>query len=315
MKRINKLAAMFLVLTLTTFSPVAAFAEEVENLELTDVTDVTDVTDATEELDVIEETENDESLEVEGKGKQKPWKAERETIKQEKANIEVLKDEVEVEIESLESQLEEAELIGDATLVETLKIQIEALKTEKDSYQSQMKQSIDQMKQIMKSKYSQKELSELSLVGQILSSEGNVQVIPVENIFVKNRDVKFDTPPVIKYGRTLIPVRAIVESTGATVDWNGDSQEVTISKDDKIIIFNLSENKVYVNGIVAEIDVPAEIMNNRTMVPIRFVAENFGLNVQWEQDSQTISIDEETIEPVETVEDVNTETTQDSIIE
>lgn len=61
-------------------------------------------------------------------------------------------------------------------------------------------------------------------------------------------------------------------------------------EDDKVIIFNLAENKVYVGEDEVAIDVPAEVMNNRTMVPLRFIAENLGLSVEYDNETQTIQV-------------------------
>lgn len=286
MKTFNKMTAIMLILSMTVFSPSAAFAKDIEKNQQRDAAAVTALGESSED------TQSDAASEELGNGKQKPWKAERETLKLEKAEIEILKDQTETEIGNLETQLEAAEASGDAVLAESLKAQIESLKTVRDGYKEEMKQKIEEMKQVMRDKYSEQELIELSLVGQSLAAEENVQIIPVENILVKNRDVKFDTPPVIKQGRTLIPVRAIAESTGATVDWDGETQTVTIVKGEKEIVFNLSENKVYIDGADTAIDVSAEVMNNRTMVPIRFVAEYFGLDVEWDGENQTIEIEE-----------------------
>ena len=311
MKKFNKLVAIMLVFALTALSPSSAFAEGTADITSEEIqsSDTSEVADA----DEIGEAESDEALESQGKGKQKPWKSERETLKLEKANMEILKAGIETQIEELESQLEAAEANGDAVAVADLKEQIESLKTEKDGYKAQMKQKIEEMKQIMRNKYTVEELNQLSLVAQTLEAVEGVETLPVENIFVKGKDVKFDTPPVIKQGRTLIPVRAIAESTGAIVEWDGETKTVTITKDNKVIVFKLLENKVFINGTEATIDVPANVMNNRTMVPIRFVAENFGLDVEWDGESQTIEIADATTQPEPVTEQTTTEPTTESI--
>jgi len=285
MKSIKVLAMMLVVLLSLSF-PAAAFAEETDIETGKDVEQETDL-----DTDDIEDEKEDLSNENDGKGaKAKPWKEAKKLIEQEKNAIEALKDGIEVEKDNLELQLEAAELSGDEATIASLKEQLEALKIEQGDYKAQMKEKIHQMQLVMKEKYSLEELEQLKTISESLSSLENVEAIPVENILIGKGNLKFDTPPVIKEGRTLIPVRAISEAMGASVEYNAEEKIVTITKDDKIIIFNLSENKVYVGENEAEIDVPAEVMNNRTMVPLRFIAENLGLLVEYDDETQTIEV-------------------------
>lgn len=122
------------------------------------------------------------------------------------------------------------------------------------------------------------------------------KVLPVENV-ITDKDVKFDTPPVIKHGRTLIPLRAVAEGMKADVSYDAEKHEVTIVKnadtEEEIkIVMDLEKGTVKVNNEPVEIDVPAEVMNNRTMVPLRFIAEQLNLKVQWDQETQTVTLEE-----------------------
>ncbi|MCT4595714.1 MAG: copper amine oxidase N-terminal domain-containing protein [Anaeromicrobium sp.] len=158
----------------------------------------------------------------------------------------------------------------------------------------EMKKIKLEMKRLMKNTYSQKELNLLRKKGEEIAAKNpDAKVIPVENIIKKKGYFKFDTPPVIKEGRTLIPVRAITEGLGANVTWNGEERKVIVSKGDSEIIFQLKDGKVFVNGEEKTIDVPAQIMNNRTIVPLRFIAEELGLKVDYDGETDTIEIDEE----------------------
>jgi len=99
--------------------------------------------------------------------------------------------------------------------------------------------------------------------------------------FVNGRQPEFDVPPIIRDGRTLIPVRAITEALGATVEWDSDTRTVTITRGDVVIVLRIADRTVTVNGEEIELDVPPGIMNSRTMVPIRFVSETLGAAVDW----------------------------------
>jgi len=93
--------------------------------------------------------------------------------------------------------------------------------------------------------------------------------------YVNAASVKLDSPPVIQNSRTLVPVRFISEQMGAKVTWNDVKRQVTIAQGTKTIILTINSNKVLVNGKTVTIDVPAKIINSRTMVPVRFVSEQF----------------------------------------
>ncbi len=99
-----------------------------------------------------------------------------------------------------------------------------------------------------------------------------------------------DAQPIIEDGRTLVPLRSIFESMGATVTWNQDSQTATAVKGNTTVILPIGSTDPTINGQVKKLDVPAKIINGRTLAPLRFVGEAFGGTVGWDQASQTITI-------------------------
>ena len=101
-----------------------------------------------------------------------------------------------------------------------------------------------------------------------------------------------DQTPIIIEGRTLVPLRAIFEAMNATVDWNADTRTVTSTRGGITIKLTIGDNKIFKNELVTELDVPAQIINDRTMVPARAVAEAFGADVQWDGDTRTVIITE-----------------------
>ncbi|AGB18615.1 copper amine oxidase N-terminal domain-containing protein [Thermoanaerobacterium thermosaccharolyticum] len=109
----------------------------------------------------------------------------------------------------------------------------------------------------------------------------------------KGKEIKFDIPPVIKSGTTLIPVRAVVESLGANVNWDAASNTVTITKGDKTIVFDLNNSKVYVNGTEVTISMPAMEISNRTFVPLRFIAESLGVKINYDNNTGNIDIEDD----------------------
>jgi hypothetical protein len=111
-------------------------------------------------------------------------------------------------------------------------------------------------------------------------------------VLVNGVEVTFpDTQPYIKNNRTLVPVRFVVEQLGAQVGWNNKNQEVTIEKDGKKIILKIGSKVVTVNGSKVTLDAPAELKGDRTMVPLRFVSEAFGANVDWNGKEKVVTIE------------------------
>ncbi|NCO27887.1 MAG: copper amine oxidase [Caldiserica bacterium CG_4_8_14_3_um_filter_35_18] len=105
------------------------------------------------------------------------------------------------------------------------------------------------------------------------------------------------TTPVIipKWGRTIVPIRALVEALGGTIVWDGDTRKVTINFKGTLIELWIDNPKAKVNGVenwidTSNHDVKPTIINSRTMLPLRFVAENLGCQVDWEGTTQTITI-------------------------
>lgn len=96
--------------------------------------------------------------------------------------------------------------------------------------------------------------------------------------------------PVIINDRTLLPVRAVVEEMGGKVSWDDNTQTVTLNyNSDEIKLFIDSETAI-LNGTELTLDTAPTIMSDRTMLPIRFIAESFKFNVNWAEETQTVII-------------------------
>ena len=99
-----------------------------------------------------------------------------------------------------------------------------------------------------------------------------------------------NTTPIEKNGRTLVPIRSVIEAFGGDVSWNGDTRTATLKMDGDTVSLTIGSNTGYLNGVGQYLDVAPEIINGRTMLPIRFVAESFNLGVAWEGDTRTVTI-------------------------
>ncbi|TMV51647.1 copper amine oxidase N-terminal domain-containing protein [Paenibacillus mesophilus] len=109
-------------------------------------------------------------------------------------------------------------------------------------------------------------------------------------VLVDDQLQKYDQSPVNVDGRTMVPLRAIFEALGAKVEWDGATQTVTATKDDINISLTINSNEALVNGKKVTLDVPAQLINEKTMVPVRFVSEALGADVQWDNYSRSVII-------------------------
>lgn len=111
-----------------------------------------------------------------------------------------------------------------------------------------------------------------------------------KDTIINGKTVENDVAPKIVNDRTMLPIRFIAEALGAKVEWFGDTSTVKITAEGIEISLTIGDNFAMVNGEKVELDSPSFVENDRTYLPIRFVAENLGANVEWDEDTQTVSI-------------------------
>lgn len=100
----------------------------------------------------------------------------------------------------------------------------------------------------------------------------------------------FDVPPAIVNGRTMLPLRVIFEALGLNVGWDPVTKTITGTGDGTTVILTIDNPNAAVNGKSITLDVPAMIMNGRTVVPTRFVAEATGADVGWNGAMRRVTI-------------------------
>jgi alpha-tubulin suppressor-like RCC1 family protein len=121
--------------------------------------------------------------------------------------------------------------------------------------------------------------------------------IPVVNhtpnkftIYLDGKQISFDQPPIEKDGRVQVPLRAIFDAIGADIVWDGPKLTVTATKGDKIIVIKAGSTEASLNGKKVNLDSPALVVNNRMLVPVRFVTETFGGTVGWDKATNIITL-------------------------
>ncbi|MBQ7901556.1 MAG: MBL fold metallo-hydrolase, partial [Clostridia bacterium] len=115
---------------------------------------------------------------------------------------------------------------------------------------------------------------------------------PVMNVAGVHKEIDpgRGTVPVVRDGRTLVPIRAIVEEMGGTVGWEQSTQTVSLVYNNTTINFVIGSNVAIVDRVQHMLDVAPDVINGRTMLPIRFVAEKFNFDVKWIDASSEIVI-------------------------
>ena len=99
-----------------------------------------------------------------------------------------------------------------------------------------------------------------------------------------------DIPAVIIDGRTMLPMRQIAQELGCEVNWNEAAQQIYVMRGSDIIVFTVNSKAGYENGKEFTMDVPATIVNDRTMLPVRALADALHLNIKWDDPNRTVSI-------------------------
>lgn len=107
---------------------------------------------------------------------------------------------------------------------------------------------------------------------------------------VDNAVVATDVSPVIENGRTLVPYRALLEALGGEVSWDPKKMTATAVLGSDEVKVTIDSTIGYVNGVQKTLDVPARIIDGRTLIPVRFVLENLKCTVLWDNDTRTVLI-------------------------
>jgi len=101
-------------------------------------------------------------------------------------------------------------------------------------------------------------------------------------VYINNQRIYFDVPPTVEKGRTLVPMRRIFEKLGADVSWDQAAGTVTAVKGNHTVTLTPGKTTARVDGKNVKLDVPARIINDRVLVPVRFVGESLGAAVKYD---------------------------------
>ncbi len=124
----------------------------------------------------------------------------------------------------------------------------------------------------------------------VTSGIGCFAVEETVSVFFNNEQLEFDATPEIVNGRTMVPLAKIFEALGMAVVWNGDNQSITAVKDDLEIVLMIESVQAYMNGLEYTLDAEPYIVDGRTMVPLAFIAESTGAQVEWDGSDRSVKI-------------------------
>ncbi|MGZ9586279.1 stalk domain-containing protein [Paenibacillus marinisediminis] len=107
---------------------------------------------------------------------------------------------------------------------------------------------------------------------------------------VNDKDVKLDVAPIVLNGTTYVPVKVILDAFGGNATWNNEAKRVSILRGDSYLELRVDQKTYWNNGKRSESEVAPIIRSNRTLVPLRLVSEQLGLQVNWDQKTKSITI-------------------------
>lgn len=109
-------------------------------------------------------------------------------------------------------------------------------------------------------------------------------------VTLDGEELSFDVKPQLINDRTMVPMRKIFEAMGAQVEWDDDNQTVTATRNNIVVKMQIGNSVINVGGTEVTLDVPPQLIDDRTLVPVRAVAESFLSKVDWNNDSSTVII-------------------------
>lgn len=118
----------------------------------------------------------------------------------------------------------------------------------------------------------------------LVSAERYVTVV------LDGETLEFDVQPQIINGRTMVPLRKIFESMGATVDWDDVTRTAFAEKNTRFVEAQIDNFEMRINGVSKALDTAPMLLGGRTLVPVRFVAEAFGVLVDWDDETSTVTL-------------------------
>jgi hypothetical protein len=124
----------------------------------------------------------------------------------------------------------------------------------------------------------------------LIPARQTVADTPDIEVLLDNLPIRFDVPPKIANGRTLVPFRMIAQALNINVDWDGNTGTITASDGKTRVVLLIGNKTAQVNESSITLDTPPVIVNNRTLIPLRFFSEAFGCQVNWDPKTRIVRL-------------------------
>ena len=115
------------------------------------------------------------------------------------------------------------------------------------------------------------------------------------NVYLNGSKIEFDAPTQIINGRTMVPMRTIFEALGAIVEWDNETKTASARKMGITVKITINDNVMLKNFCEISLDTPAQIVNGRTLVPVRAISESFAVDVSWDSDTNAVTLTDKNI--------------------
>lgn len=127
---------------------------------------------------------------------------------------------------------------------------------------------------------------------QTTTNDNSIKVTQYVSVMVNGQPLQSDVKPFVNAdGRTMLPVRAIAEALGATVQWDEATQTATLTLGEKTVKVTIGQNSLLVDGNPVSMDTAAAIKDGRTLLPVRAIGEALGAQVGWDEQTKTVQLD------------------------
>ena len=111
----------------------------------------------------------------------------------------------------------------------------------------------------------------------------------VIRVYLNGKEIIYENPPMLVQDRTMVPLRATMEALGLSLDWRDQDKRIEIlDVDANLLVLYIENTYAYENGRPVKLDVPPFIVESRTYVPLRFIAENFSAKVEYEEQTGNV---------------------------
>ena len=180
-----------------------------------------------------------------------------------------------------------------------------------------------------------KKIAKMLLVVYLLSQ--SIGMIQAKTLIMDGKKIEYNLPPISLYvnkklvqttvmepiqlnDRVLVPAREVFEAMGATVQWNNSIKQVTVEYKNKNIVLVVNQTVATINGASVSMDVPGKIINDKVMIPVRFVSEAIGMKVDWDATNRAVrieeptSVDTEESQSVPQIQQVTTKVTNEKFV-